>query len=202
MGAVRSLFLLTSLAVLVLACTRSAETLPGRELDQSPAGDFQLRDAAGQQVSLSQYRGSPVVLTFLYTECPDVCPVIGQRIGRALADLGKDAAKVAVIVVSVDPQGDTPETAAAFMQRHGLSGAGRHYLLGDDATLAPIWLAYGVGTVPISSAERRPGEPAQFGRIGHTDATYLIDRDGRKRTLLRGEATAAEISRGLRILLR
>ena len=176
--------------------------MPGRELDRSASADFQLRDAVGQQVSLSQYRGSPVVLTFLYTECPDICPVIGQRIGQALTELGKDAARVAVIAVSVDPQGDTPETAAAFMQRHGLEGAGRHYLLGDQATLAPVWLVYGVGAVPISSAERQAGEPAQFGRIGHTDATYLIDRDGRQRTLLRGEATAAEISRGLRILLR
>jgi protein SCO1/2 len=191
-----------SCLIFAVACRSADTTLPGRTLEPEPAPDIQLTDSLGGAVSLDQYRGRPVVVTFLYTDCPDVCPVIGQRIGEALRLLGSDGAKVAVLVVSVDPEGDTAEAAQAFMQRHGLDGSGRHYLLGDADTLAPIWLAYGVGAISIATAQRRPGEPVQFGRVGHTDATYLIDRDGRKRTLLRGDATAAEIARGLRILLR
>lgn len=192
---------LLALLLLAVACGDSSAELPGAELDSSPAADFQLRDTDGQTVSLGQFRGRPVVLTFLYTDCPDVCPVIAQRTGQALSRLGADAATVAVLAVSVDPRGDTPESAAAFMQRHGLTGPGRHYLLGETATLLPVWMAYGVASEP-AAAQRAPGDPPAIGRVGHTDATYLIDREGRKRTLLRGDATADEILRGLRALLR
>ncbi len=195
------LLALVGLLLLAAACNDSSSDLPGAELDSSPAADFVLRDAVGQTVSLSQFRGRPVVLTFLYTDCPDVCPVIAQRIGQALARLGSDAATVAVLAVSVDPSGDTPESATAFMQRHGLAGPGRHYLLGETATLLPVSMAYGVAAEP-AAAQRAPGDPPAVRRVGHTDATYLIDRDGRKRTLLRGDATADEILRGLRALLR
>ena len=200
----RSLRLWLSLLALALAaCADGDEPLPGRQLDAAPAPDVSLRNAAGEQVSLAQYRGRPVVLTFLYTDCPDVCPVIAQRIGQALERLGKDGTKVAVLAVSVDPEGDTPEKARAFMEKHGLAGADRHFLLGDTAALEPVWLAYGVGTAPDVVGSSRPAAgQAALGRIGHTDATFLIDRQGRNRTLLRGEATAEEIAGGLRTLLR
>src|SRR3712207_6305012 len=107
----RSLRLWLSLLAFTLAavaCDDGDETLPGRELSADPAPDVRLRDAAGEEVSLARYRGRPVVLTFLYADCPDVCPVIAQRIGQALERIGKDGAKVAVLAVSVDPEGDTP----------------------------------------------------------------------------------------------
>ncbi len=193
---------LLAFALAAVACGGDDKPLPGRALDAAPAPAFSLRDATGDEVSLAQYRGRPVVVTFLYTDCPDVCPVIAQRIGQALEQLGKDAASVAVLAVSVDPDGDTPEKARAFMEKHGLSGPDRHFLLGDAAALAPVWLAYGVGTAPNTvGSSRPPPGPSALGRLGHTDATFLIDRQGRNRTLLRGEATAAEIARGLRTLL-
>ena len=200
----RPLFpLITLLVTLLAACGGSAEQPPGTDLGGAAAVDFRLTDATGRAVSLSDFNGRAVALTFLYAECPDVCPVIARRIAQALDGLGDDAERVAVLVVSVDPEGDTPASATAFMEKHGLTGPGRHYLLGDAATLAPVWLAYGVAGGPIQpAATRGPGEPQQFGRVGHTDATYLIDRQGRKRTLLRGDATAEEIGRGLRTLLR
>jgi protein SCO1/2 len=203
MSALRLFFVLFAACVVSAACSGGDERLPGTELDASPAPDFTLRSADGADVSLAQYRGRPVLLTFLYTDCPDVCPVIAQRIGQALEALGKDADRVAVLAVSVDPVGDTPEKAQAFLDKHALTGADRHYLLGDATALEPVWLSYAVGTAPNSVGSSRPpsGLPA-LGRVGHTDATYLIDRQGRNRTLLRGEATADEIARGLRMLLR
>jgi protein SCO1/2 len=191
------------LTLLLTACTPNSTTkLPGTDLGGAPAADFRLTDAQGNSVALSDYRGKPVVLTFLYTNCPDVCPLIGQRIGQAVKQLGGDAGKVAVLAVSVDPDGDTPAAAAAFMSRYGLTGPGQHYLLGDESTLVPVWLAYGISAEPAAQGGGGPGEPAQPGRVGHTDGTILIDRDGHKRSLLRSEATADAIAAGLRILLR
>jgi len=202
MGTLRYVAPILTVLLLLAACRSDGEALPGRELDRESAPPFHLRDENGNPVSLEAIKGRPAVISFLYTDCPDVCPVIGQRIGQALQSLGKDAERVTFLAVSTDPDGDTPEKAAAFLARHGLTGANRHFLLGDADQLSPVWLAYGVGAVPIMTAQRQPGEPAQFGRVGHTDATYLIDREGRKRTLLRGDATAEDYARGLRLLLR
>jgi len=194
---------LLAAAALLAACGQSDEPLPGTELGDDPAPAIELKDSNGELVTLAQYRGRPVVVTFLYTDCPDVCPVIGQRVGQAVQSLGKDGEQVAVIAVSVDPEGDTPEKARAFMAKHSLTGPDHHYLLGNMETLPPVWFAYGVGAVPIGKGQQgQQGQPPPIGRVGHTDGTFLIDRDGRKRTLLRAEATADEIAGGLRILLR
>jgi protein SCO1/2 len=202
MKILRLFFLCAAVALLTAACGEDEQPLPGLVLEPEAAPAIDLVDSDGQRVALADYRGKPVVVSFLYTDCPDVCPVIGQRIGQALAELDGKAEDVAVLIVSVDPAGDTPEKAQAFLEKHGLAGAGRHYLLGDAETLAPVWLAYGVGTAPNTGGQRPAGEPAQIGRIGHTDASFLIDREGKKRTLLRGDAAADDIARGLRILLR
>jgi len=190
-------------AALLAACGGGEDKLPGTELAAEPAPPIALRDQAGARVALDQFRGRPVLLTFLYTDCPDVCPVIAQRVGQALEKLGKDASKVAVVVVSVDPEGDTPEKARTFLDLHTITGADRHFLLGDRAELERVWLAYGVAAQ--SAVTPRTGQqptPPVVGRVGHTEATYLIDRQGRSRALLRGEATADEMARGLRTLLR
>jgi protein SCO1/2 len=191
----RALFvaLLFPLVLLAAGCGGSSDSLPGTDLGRAPASDFRLTDAAGQTVSLSDLRGQPVAVAFLYTRCPDVCPLIAARLAQALTGLGDKADDVAVLAVSVDPEGDTPETARAFMQAHGLTGDAHHYLLGDAAALAPVWLAYGVASTPALEG------PAP---VGHTDAVVLVDREGRKRTLLRGEATVDEYRRGLQVLLR
>lgn len=191
------------IAVLAGACgDDNGGELPGIVLEPSPAPNFRLNDAAGKQVELSEFRGSPVALTFLYTECPDVCPVIAQRLGAAMDLLEDDAAKVAVVAVSLDPEHDTPERAMAFMRTFGLTGERQHYLIGSEADLAPVWSAYGVSALPSRPGALDPEGRPVIGRIGHTDAVYLIDRDGQKRTLLRGDATAQQLADGLRRLLR
>jgi protein SCO1/2 len=195
-------FALFLIMVLLVACGQDESPLPGYVLEPDDAPAIDLVDSGGRPVALDDYRGKPVVVSFLYTDCPDVCPVIGQRIGQALESLDGKAEDVAVLIVSVDPEGDTPEKARAFMEKHRIAGTGRHYLLGDTELLAPIWLAYGVGTAPLTGGQQQTGGAPQFGRIGHTDASFLIDREGKKRTLLRGDATADDIARGLRILLR
>jgi protein SCO1 len=133
--------------LLVTGCA-APEKLPGTDLGGQPAAPFRLTDHAGRSLALDDLRGRPVALTFLYTSCPDLCPLTAQRLGQSLAKLGPDGERVAVVVISVDPANDTPEAARAFLQRHDLAGLNRHFLLGDDATLAPVWLAYGIAAGP------------------------------------------------------
>src|SRR5207248_9301937 len=80
----------------------------------APAPDFTLRDSTGQLVSLSQFRGRAVLLTFIYDHCPDICPLIVANLHNALLGLGSQAGKVQILAVSVDPKGDTPKTVKRF----------------------------------------------------------------------------------------
>jgi protein SCO1/2 len=128
-----------------------------------PPADFRLRDEQGRMVSLGGLRGNVVVLTFLYTTCEDTCPLAADQIRGALDDLGHD---VPALAISVDPANDTPAQARRFLLKRRITGRMR-FLLGDRATLAPIWKAYGIAP--------------QREEFDHTAYVLLIDRRGRQR---------------------
>ncbi|HEY7622375.1 MAG TPA: SCO family protein [Solirubrobacteraceae bacterium] len=129
-----------------------------------PPGNFTLSDENGKPVSLRDYRGQVVVLTFMYSTCQDTCPVTATTIRGALDDLGHD---VPALAVSVDPANDTRDSAEAFLVKRGLSGGRMHFLLGSRGQLAPIWHAYGI-------------QPQGNG-FEHTARVLLIDKSGRQR---------------------
>jgi protein SCO1 len=113
----------------------------------APPPDFALRDQYGHLVRLSALRGKVVLLTFLYTHCPDVCPLTANNLNSVLARLGPARADVRVLAVSVDPKGDTPTAVKAFIRSHRLRPQ-FHYLTGTEKVLRSIWRAYKVQAVP------------------------------------------------------
>jgi len=115
--------------------------LQGTYLGATPAPDFLLTDQFGKQVSLSQFRGQPVVLTFLYTHCPDVCPLTAEKLHTVMQNLGNDAQRVAVLAVSTDPKRDNINAALSFSKTHRMTEYW-HYLVGTQATLSPVWNAF------------------------------------------------------------
>lgn len=164
--------------------------LAGTELGATDAPDFTLTDGvSGRSVTLSAHRGQVVALTFLFTTCPDVCPLTASRFRAAQVELKGDANRVTFIAVSVDPDRDTPETVRAFSAAHGLA-SNWYYLVGGRAQLAPVWAAYGIGVQAGSNT------------VTHNDAVYLIDARGRERVLLHSEDLAADLVSNLRVLLR
>jgi len=190
-------------ALLAAACSRPAP-LAGTDLGALPAPDFALPDQDGATVQLEALRGRPVVLTFLYTHCPDVCPLTAEKLRRVATDLGPQAADVAWIAVSTDPDHDDAASAAEFVQQHGLEGRLR-FLLGDRGALAPVWAAYYVHAAPAppsaDPAERAAANYAARTAV-HTDALFVIDRQGRQRTLLRSDFDPPALTSTLRTLLR
>jgi protein SCO1/2 len=164
--------------------------LAGTELGATEAPDFTLTDGvSGRAVTLSAQRGQVVALTFLYTTCPDVCPLTASRFRAAQDELQADASRVTFIAVSVDPDRDTPEAVRVFSAAHGLA-TNWYYLVGGRAQLAPVWAAYGIGVQAGSTT------------VAHNDAVYLIDRRGRERVLLHSEDLATDLVNDLRALLR
>ncbi|HVB75588.1 MAG TPA: SCO family protein [Ktedonobacteraceae bacterium] len=164
--------------------------LQGTDLGSTPAPDFQLKDQFGKQISLSQFKGKPVVLTFLYTHCPDVCPLIADKLHQVTLALGKDAGHVQMLAVSMDPKGDTQNAAVAFSREHKMLNSW-HYLIGSLNQLAPIWTNYSVDAQTATSANL----------VTHSTAIYVIDEEGRERVLLDNDFTIPQLTDDLKILL-
>src|SRR5437870_1660351 len=116
----------------------SQASLQGTDLGSTPAPNFHLTDQSGRPISLSQFKGEPVVLTFLYTHCHDVCPLIAEKLHKVMQNLGSDAQRVGILAVSTDPRGDTPEAAQSFSKIHKMEGYW-HFLIGTHEELAPVW---------------------------------------------------------------
>ena len=187
-------------ALLAGACREDAE-LPGTNLSKMPAPDFRLTDQAGRSVALSELRGKAVVLTFMYTTCTDFCPLTAEKLRQTLEHLGRDASRVELLAVSVDPERDDRRAAQEFTARHRLPESNWHYLVGSEEELAPVWAAYGIGRVPRAGGGAASASPPAD-MLGHTDALYVLDRQGRKRTLVRGDFSPAALAAGLRTLVR
>lgn len=125
--------------------------------------DFRLRDQDGDIRTLEQFRGRAVIVTFLFTTCEDTCPTIARQVSSTLDELGRD---VPTLIISVDPERDTPESAKRFLNKMDLRGRAM-YLLGSQQQLAPIWRAYGIQPQGIA--------------FDHSAYVLVLDDRGRQR---------------------
>jgi protein SCO1/2 len=182
-----SLVLLGALGVVVFA--RGGHDSGGAGFEGSlppdaiPPADFALRDQDGRIARLADYRGKPVILTFMYSTCRDTCPLTAYQIRGAMDQIGHD---VPTLAVSVDPTNDTRLNARRFVNRTGLTRRMR-FLMGSQKQLAPIWDAYGI----------RP----QGKGFDHSAYVLLIDRQGRRRVSWPTEKLTPEgLAHDLRLL--
>jgi protein SCO1 len=157
----------------------------------APVPALSLRNYKGEAVNIKQYRGKAVLVTFLYTHCPDVCPIIASNLGVALKLMGPaQAARTQVIAVSVDPRGDTPKTVARFLATHLVTGR-MQYLIGSLHELAPTWKAWYVGS-------ERDAEHPEL--VNHTGLVYGVSASGKITTLYASSFTPSEIAHDARLL--
>jgi protein SCO1 len=143
-----------------------AEPLPPG-LGGRAAPRIRLADARGGTFDTRSLAGRPYLVTFLYANCPDVCPLIGAELRDTLAQLGGDARRIGVVAVSVDPRGDTPAAVRSWLKRQR-EPRQFHYLLGTQRELAPVWRAW-------YAAPQIPGDPES----AHTAIVWVVDSRGR-----------------------
>ncbi len=154
----------------------------GGELNPPQATpDFTLTDQSGQNVSMADQRGKLVLLTFIYTNCPDVCPLITQNLNQALQMLGAKRDDVRVLAVSVDPEGDTPKAVDAYAKTHHLPPE-FHYLIGTRDELTEVWKKYDVAAV-ASDPEL----------VDHSAYTMLVDENGEGRVIYDSGVKAKDV---------
>ncbi len=158
------------LVVLSLAACSKEHQFTGTPYDPIlPAPELEGTNWDGQPFAISDLRGKVVLLFFGYTFCPDVCPLTLAEMKAVVAELGEDAKDVAVVFVSTDPERDTPERLAPYMQAFDPSFYGVNVPL---EALDAVKKDYGV------YAEKRFLENSQSTTdylIDHTGWTYLID---------------------------
>lgn len=193
---------LIAAALVVTGVLGGRAPLTGTDLGQQLAPDFALTDHRGQRVRLSDFRGKAVVLTFVYTSCPDICPLVTGNLRVALEILPEDTrSDVVLLAVTLDPARDTQQALQDFTAVHRLANTPNWFALrGDPATLAQVWRDYGIfpGMSPGSVGR---STPTAGGGEGHTDAIYLIDPEGRERVFLRSSVPPQQIADNLAALV-
>ena len=160
-------------------------------IDRAPAPQFALRDAGGRPVSTRSLSGRPYLVTFLYTDCQDVCPLIGQEVKQAIRQLGRRGRDVTALAVTADPESDTPQAVKAWLQTQRMPENFR-YLLGTRDELQPIWKAHYAAPQPDDQAAS-----------AHSASIWLVDRAGRWRSKFSGGVPVPprDIAHDLRLLL-
>ena len=214
---------IAGVALLAAACAGPVgpDSFKGTVLNGANAApDFRLTDQFGRPASLADFRGKVVLLTFLYTGCPDVCPVAANHLRearRALSEAG--GGDTAIVVVSVDPEGDSVEAALAYSERWGMAD-GWAYLTGEEDALRAVWEAYYIdpylhgpgrdraatGNSGHSQAGGQAsgggasGLAARSGRIIHSAPIYLIDAEGVMRVAFTLPFETADLVNDARLL--
>lgn len=159
--------------------------------NQYAQADFHLRDPAGNPRSLADYHGKVVVLFFGYTHCPDVCPTTLADLAQVMSKLGKDAASVQVLFVSLDPERDTPQMLADYVPAFHPSFLG---LTGNAAEIKQAAQAFGI------IWQKRPNSNGNY-TLDHSAGSFLIEAAGR-RVLLAPYAQRADLlAQDIKLLL-
>jgi protein SCO1/2 len=155
----------------------------GEATPPKAAPELKLKNSLGEPVDLAEYKGKAVLVTFIYTHCPDICPLIVSHLRTARAELGAKAKDLRIVAVSTDPQGDNPRTVAGFLADHGMTGQ-MQYLIGSPAELRKTWTDWGI------VAKR-----AKTGRdlVEHSALVYGIAADGKITTLYPANFDPSEI---------
>jgi cytochrome oxidase Cu insertion factor (SCO1/SenC/PrrC family) len=129
-----------------------------------PAPQVRLRDQTGRSFTLAGLHGRTVMVAFLDSKCRTICPIEGHELAR-VEQLVPAAQRPELVVVSIDPAGDTPQSAARFARLHHLM-PGWHWLFGSTDQLRPVWKAFGID-VRFTETD-----------VIHNSIVYLIDRAG------------------------
>lgn len=157
-----------------------------------------LRDQAGQLITLSRFRRTPVLLTFLDSKCTNLCPIEGAQLARVQRALGSVSAPI--VVVSVNPA-DTAASVHAFVRRSGWRPQW-YWLMGSRRVLAPVWRSFGIGV------RMNPGRVVTAGnttvRLGkgiqHTTALFLIGPGGRGRSIYLPPFVPSQVAANVRTI--
>lgn len=154
--------------------------------------DFTLQAAGNQSVSLRDFRGELVLLYFGYTHCPDMCPTTLADAKVAMQELGAQAEEVQLVMVSVDPERDSPEKLQEYVQRFDPRFIG---VTGTEDEVTAAATAFGV------TFYKEAGSVATGYLVAHSTQLLVLDRQGYVRHIFPFGVTGEDMAADLRYLL-
>jgi protein SCO1 len=157
-----------------------------------PAPPFALTSQDGKPVALSALRGKVVAVAFIYTGCPDICPLLTEKLAHIQDELGANfGAKIVFVSITLDPEHDTSEVLKQYAQLFGARPEGWAFLTASPEAIRDVAHRYGVFFARN-----------QDGSVDHTQLTTLIDAEGQMRVqYLGGRFDPDEFRRDLMSLI-
>jgi protein SCO1/2 len=149
------------------------------------ARDFALTDHTGKPRTMADFKGKVVVMFFGYTQCPDVCPTTMAEMSEVMKQLGPQADQLQVLFVTVDPERDTQQLLAEYVPAFDKRFLG---LYGTAEQTAAVGKEFKVVYNKVQ------GSSKENYSIDHTAASYVFDKQGKLRLLLRpGQGTGPAV---------
>ncbi len=175
--------------------------------------NFDLKEnVTGTQVTLVNQDSTEVVypevikndvalIGFIYTHCPDICPMTTHNMMLAEEQLGKDELKnVKFLLISFDPERDTPSVLTKYASVRNMDMNDWELLTGDKSAIDSLMKVYNIKAFPDDTTYNDIGEPQYF--MIHTDRISLVDQDGNLRKNYKGSsADPAELANDIKSLL-
>ena len=191
-----------SLAILMLMTTTLAGCISNEDEvldlfhgDDLPSDDpeyavneFSLVKPDGNLTNLSDYEGQVLIVSFIYSRCPDVCPIVSSNLRWLSQELADDyETNFSIISVTVDPWWDTQNVLGEYAEQRNLSWP---HLTGDLESLEPIWESFHVGLQTYTNVSNETNEGDSNNTSGrhhpdylvdHSTATIIIDKEHKQR---------------------
>lgn len=170
----KRLSLLSVLALLILV---SLAGCGNEAIDDFSNASFELKNQNGETVHFpDDFEGSPLVIGFIYTNCPDICSFITANVQNVYRQM-ENPGDVQFALVTFDPQRDTPEVLKKYAQSFEMDQEPFQFLTADSSTIASFMDRVSVRTQESYSQELENGERMYF--LNHSDKILLIDEDSR-----------------------
>lgn len=185
---------LLGLAALIAGCDSSPKA-PAFQLTDITgaqfARDFQLTGHNGKPRTLADFKGKVVVIFFGYTYCPDACPTTMGELVLVMKELGKDAARLQVLFITVDPERDTPVVLSKYVPAFHPGFLG---LYGDADATARTAKEFKI------IYQKQPLKDGGY-TVDHSAGSYLYDTAGRVRLFAQYGRGAQPLLHDIRLLL-
>ncbi len=190
--------LTATLAVALLAgCTEAPKKFNAMDVTGADWGKaYSLPDLSGKTVSPADFQGKVTALFFGFMYCPDACPTHLTKMGELKKLLGKDADKLQLVFITVDPERDTPEKLKQYLQSFDPTVVGLRGTLAETEAVAKDFRVF-YKKVPTKDT---PKDPMSY-TIDHTTFTYLFDTKGQLRLVVPHDLAVDKIAADVRHLL-
>jgi protein SCO1/2 len=166
----------------LIGCRGGAESLP----QYGAMPQFELKDQRGASVRDVDLRGRVLIVDFIFTRCPDVCPLLTEQLAGLRKQLPENAS-LAYVSFSVDPEHDTPADLKSFAGVHGADHANWYFLTGPLAAVREV-----VTKGFKQAMEIEPEQPGKPRNILHGSHFVLVDRTGQLRGFFRSDVQGME----------